>query len=120
MKVLVVDDSRSLTNLVKRIVETMGHQAVVAEDGLHGLELLKQGGFDCVLLDWNLPGMNGLEVLAAIRQDHPSHLPVLMLTAEDKEEQVNSALEKGASGYIVKPFDPEMLRARLKLVASSR
>lgn len=115
IKFLVVDDFSTMRRIVRNLLKELGYtNAEEAEDGAVGLQKLKGGGFDFVISDWNMPNMDGLQLLQAVRAD-PSlkHLPVLMITAEAKKENIIAAAQSGASGYIVKPFTAGTLNDKL-------
>lgn len=113
--VLVVDDSAVSRRMLAGLLSELELDPILAEDGETGLNLLRQRQPDCVLLDWNMPGMDGLSFLDALRGTHPD-LPVVMVTSESDLEHIATALKRGASEYIMKPFDLESLRTKLSLV----
>ncbi|WP_116137445.1 chemotaxis response regulator CheY [Trinickia diaoshuihuensis] len=115
MKILVVDDFPTMRRIVRNLLKELGYSNVdEAEDGAAGLSRLQGGGFDFVISDWNMPNMDGLEMLKRIRADAAlSHLPVLMVTAESKKENIIAAAQAGASGYVVKPFTAATLDEKL-------
>jgi two-component system, chemotaxis family, chemotaxis protein CheY len=106
MKFLVVDDFSTMRRIVRNLLKELGYTNVdEAEDGVVAMQKLTAGGFDFVVTDWNMPNMTGIELLRAIRANAQiAHLPVLMITAEAKKENIIEAAQAGASGYIVKPF----------------
>jgi two-component system chemotaxis response regulator CheY len=106
MKFLVVDDFSTMRRIIRNLLKELGFTNVdEAEDGVAALAKLKSGSFDFVVSDWNMPNMTGIELLRAIRADESlKHLPVLMVTAEAKKENIVEAAQAGASGYVVKPF----------------
>ena len=115
LKFLVVDDFSTMRRIVRNLLKELGFTNVEeAEDGDIALQKLRSGGFDFVVSDWNMPNMTGIELLKEIRND-PSlkHLPVLMVTAEAKKENIIEAAQAGASGYIVKPFTAATLDEKL-------
>jgi len=115
IKFLVVDDFSTMRRIVRNLLKELGYtQAEEAEDGAVALQKLKGGGFDFVVSDWNMPNMDGLQLLQAVRADPAlKHLPVLMITAEAKKENIIAAAQSGASGYIVKPFTAGTLNEKL-------
>lgn len=118
MKFLIVDDfstmRRILRNLLKELEFTNADEA---EDGVAALNKLRGGQFDFVISDWNMPNMTGIELLVAIRADPTlKHLPVLMVTAEAKKENIIAAAQAGASGYVVKPFTAAVLEEKLNKI----
>ena len=106
LKFLVVDDFSTMRRIIRNLLKELGFTNVdEAEDGVAGLAKLRGGDFDFVISDWNMPNMTGIELLRAIRADAAlKHLPVLMVTAEAKKENIIEAAQAGASGYVVKPF----------------
>src|SRR4030067_3111648 len=105
-KFLVVDDFSTMRRIVRNLLKELGYANVEeAEDGVDGLAKLRAGSFDFVVSDWNMPNMDGLDMLKNIRADAAlSKLPVLMVTAEAKKENIIAAAQGGASRYGVKPF----------------
>ena len=115
LKFLVVDDFSTMRRIVRNLLKELGYTNVdEAEDGSVGLQKLKGGDFQFVVTDWNMPVMTGIDMLKAIRADPTlKHLPVLMITAEAKKENIIEAAQSGASGYIVKPFTAATLEEKL-------
>lgn len=115
MKFLVVDDFSTMRRIVRNLLKELGYTNVdEAEDGVVAMQKLTAGGFDFVVTDWNMPNMTGIELLRAIRANGQlAHLPVLMITAEAKKENIIEAAQAGASGYIVKPFTAATLSEKL-------
>jgi len=115
MKVLVVDDFSTMRRIIKNLLRDLGFTNISeADDGSTALPMLKEGDFDFVVTDWNMPGMQGIDLLKAIRADGKlSHIPVLMVTAEAKKEQIVMAAQAGVNGYIVKPFTAATLNTKL-------
>jgi two-component system, chemotaxis family, chemotaxis protein CheY len=115
MKILVVDDFPTMRRIVRNLLKELGYGNVdEAEDGAAGLARLRGGGFDFVITDWNMPNLDGLSMLQQIRADATlSHLPVLMVTAESKKENIIAAAQAGANGYVVKPFTAATLDEKL-------
>ncbi|SAL20622.1 chemotaxis response regulator CheY [Caballeronia telluris] len=118
MKILVVDDFPTMRRIVRNLLKELGYSNVdEAEDGAAGLARLRGGGFDFVISDWNMPNLDGLSMLQQIRADAAlSHLPVLMVTAESKKENIIAAAQAGASGYVVKPFTAATLDEKLSKI----
>jgi two-component system chemotaxis response regulator CheY len=115
IKFLVVDDFSTMRRIVRNLLKELGFTNVdEAEDGAVAWQKLQGGGFDFVITDWNMPNMDGLTLLQTVRGD-PAHnkLPVLMITAEAKKENIIAAAQAGASGYIVKPFTAATLNEKL-------
>lgn len=115
MKFLVVDDFSTMRRIVRNLLKEIGYSDVdEAEDGAAGLAKLRAGHFDFVVCDINMPNMNGLEMLREVRADAAlKGIPVLMVTAEAKKEDIINAAQCGASGYIVKPFTRATLEEKL-------
>ncbi|MEW5771848.1 MAG: chemotaxis response regulator CheY [Pseudomonadota bacterium] len=115
LKFLVVDDFSTMRRIVRNLLKELGYTNVdEAEDGVAALQKLNGGNFQFVVTDWNMPNMTGIELLKAIRADGGlKHLPVLMITAEAKKENIIEAAQNGASGYIVKPFTAATLEEKL-------
>jgi two-component system chemotaxis response regulator CheY len=115
MRFLVVDDFSTMRRIVRNLLKELGHTEVEeADDGNVALARLKAEKFDFVVSDWNMPNMTGLELLKAVRADAQlKHLPLLMVTAEAKKENIVEAAQAGASGYIVKPFTAATLDEKL-------
>ena len=118
MKILVVDDFSTMRRIVRNLLKELGFANVEeAEDGAVALQKLQEGGFDFVVTDWNMPNIDGLQLLQAIRSNPTlSRLPVLMITAEAKKENIIAAAQAGASGYIVKPFTAATLAEKLQKI----
>lgn len=118
MKFLVVDDFSTMRRIVRNLLKELGYTNVdEAEDGLVALQKLEAGGFDFVVTDWNMPNMDGLTLLQNIRKNNAlKHLPVLMITAEAKKENIIAAAQAGASGYIVKPFTAATMAEKLQKI----
>lgn len=119
LKFLVVDDFSTMRRIVRNLLKELGFTNVdEAEDGAVALQKLKTiGNFQFVVSDWNMPNMTGIELLKAIRADESlKHLPVLMITAEAKKENIVEAAQSGASGYIVKPFTAAVLEEKMNKI----
>ena len=118
MKILIVDDFPTMRRIIKNLLKDLGFENVdEAEDGAMGLEKLRNGNFDFVVSDWNMPNMDGLEMLKTIRADpNLASLPVLMVTAEAKKENIIAAAQAGANGYVVKPFTAATLEEKLNKI----
>jgi len=114
IKVLLADDDPNILALAKFNLELDGFDVVVADDGHRALEQARSASLDLIVLDLMLPGLSGLEVLAALKADEATmRIPVFMLTARTAPADRQAAVEAGASGYLTKPFDPEALTKRL-------
>ena len=122
IKYLVVDDFSTMRRIVKNLLQELGYQHVQeADDGKTAWPMLQTGSFDFVITDWNMPLMPGLELLKAIRADEKlKSLPVLMVTAEAKREQIVEAVQAGVSGYVVQPFTAEILKQKLDKILQAR
>ena len=111
---LVVDDSRVVRKIARRILEAGGYAVTEAEDGSKALDACRAAMPDCVLLDWNMPVMNGIEFLKALRKEYgPENPPVLFCTTETDMAFIEQAIEHGAQEFIMKPFDAEILMGKL-------
>ncbi len=118
MKILVVDDFSTMRRIIRNLLKELGFSNVQeAEDGVQALRTLRAEQFDFVVSDWNMPNMTGIDLLREIRKDPAlKHLPVLMVTAEAKRENIIEAAQAGASGYVVKPFTSITLDEKLKKI----
>ena len=118
LKFLVVDDFSTMRRIVRNLLKELGYTNVdEAEDGAIALQKLNSGSFDFVVTDWNMPNMDGLTLLQTIRRTPQlKHLPVLMITAEAKKENIIAAAQAGASGYVVKPFTAVTLAEKLQKI----
>jgi two-component system chemotaxis response regulator CheY len=118
MKFLVVDDFSTMRRIVRNLLKELGYTNIdEAEDGVGALAKLKGGSFDFVVSDWNMPNMTGIDMLRAIRADESlRHLPVLMVTAEARKENIIEAAQAGASGYVVKPFTAATLEEKINKI----
>jgi two-component system chemotaxis response regulator CheY len=114
MKILIVDDFATMRRIVRNLLKEIGYgNADEAEDGQAALNMLRSGRFDFVVTDLNMPNMNGFELLRHIRADEKlKSLPVLLVTAEARREDIVTAAQAGASGYIVKPFTKATLEEK--------
>ncbi|OAZ98527.1 chemotaxis response regulator CheY [Halomonas sp. G11] len=118
MSFLVVDDFPTMRRIVRSLLKELGFTNVEeAEDGQDALNKLRAGSFEFVVSDWNMPNLDGLEMLKEIRQDDAlKDLPVLMVTAEAKKENIIAAAQAGANGYVVKPFTAATLEEKLNKI----
>ncbi len=118
MKFLIVDDFSTMRRIVRGLLKEIGYNnAEEAEDGAAALNMLKSAKFDFVVSDINMPNMNGFELLAAVKKDDTlKHLPVLMVTAEARKEDIVRAAQDGAAGYIVKPFTKATLEEKVQKI----
>ncbi|BDH45411.1 chemotaxis protein CheY [Salmonella enterica subsp. enterica serovar Choleraesuis] len=118
MKFLVVDDFSTMRRIVRNLLRELGFNNVEeAEDGVDALSKLKANSFDFVISDWNMPNMDGLALLKTIRTDGAmAELPVLLVTAEARKENIIAAAQAGASGYVVKPFTAATLEEKLNKI----
>ncbi|RDH81152.1 MAG: chemotaxis protein CheY [endosymbiont of Galathealinum brachiosum] len=115
MKILIVDDFSTMRRIIKNLLRDLGfNNTEEADDGNTGLPKLQSGNFDFLVTDWNMPGMTGIDLLRAVRADERlKTLPVLMVTAEAKKEQIVLAAQEGVNGYIVKPFTAQTLKEKI-------
>jgi len=118
LKVLVVDDMSTMRRILKNVLKQIGFSDLIeAENGQDALTKLKAGEFGLVVSDWNMPVMQGIELLRAIRADPElKHLPFLMVTAEAQKENIIEAVQAGVSNYVVKPFTAEALQEKLEKI----
>ncbi|QNQ21559.1 chemotaxis protein CheY [Kosakonia sp. SMBL-WEM22] len=118
LRFLVVDDFATMRRIVRNLLKDLGFNRVEeAEDGLDALNKLRADAFDFVISDWNMPNMDGLQLLTEIRNDaNLKTMPVLMVTAEAKKENIIAAAQAGASGYVVKPFTAATLEEKLNKI----
>ncbi len=115
MKILIVDDFSTMRRIIKNLLRDLGFRNTVeADDGLTAIPILSAGGIDFLVTDWNMPGMQGIDLLRHVRADaNLSTMPVLMVTAEQKREQIIEAAQAGVNGYIVKPFTAATLKEKI-------
>ena len=115
LKILIVDDFSTMRRIIKNLLSDLGfNNTAEADDGQTALPLLKNGNFDFLVTDWNMPGMDGLALLKLVRADERlKGMPVLMVTAEAKREQIVVAAEAGVNGYVVKPFTAVTLKEKI-------
>ncbi len=119
MTILTVDNSRAMRDMLRHSLVAAGFRVIQAEDGLHGLEVLASETPDVIVTDINMPRMDGFGFIQAVRQDETRRAtPVLVLTTEVDTEKKTRAREAGATGWIVKPFDPEKLVDAIRRVAA--
>jgi two-component system chemotaxis response regulator CheY len=122
IRFLVVDDFSTMRRMLRGVLNELGYDNVIeAEDGNQALPILMQGGVDFLVTDWNMPGMQGLELLKAVRSDpRLAKLPVLLVTAEAKRDQIVEAAQAGVSGYVLKPFTAQTLKAKIEKILAMR
>lgn len=118
MRVLIVDDYKTMLRIIRNLLKQIGFNNVEeASDGGEALDLLRAGGIDLVISDWNMEPMTGLQLLKEVRSDdNLKDTPFIMVTAESKTENVVAAKQAGVSNYIVKPFNAETLKTKLESV----
>lgn len=118
MKILVVDDHESMRKIEKQILNDLGYKNVdMADDGTTALPMLQNGSYDFVISDWNMPQMEGIDLLKAIRaDDRIGKTPVLLVTAESKKEKIIEAAQAGVNDYVVKPFNAEILSEKISRI----
>ena len=122
LRFLVVDDFSTMRRIIKNFLNDLGYANVQeADDGNTALPILKGGKIDFLITDWNMPGMPGLDLLKAVRA-YPAlaKLPVLLLTAEAKREQIVEAAQAGVNGYVIKPFTAQILKEKLDKILQTR
>lgn len=118
INILIVDDLSTMRRIIKNLLRDLGfYNTAEADDGQAALPMLKSGKFDFLITDWSMPGMDGLTLLKAVRANQElSDMPVLMVTAEAKREQIVVAAEAGVNGYIVKPFTAATLKEKIEKI----
>jgi len=118
-KVLTVDDSRTIRNMLLVTLNNAGFETIQAEDGVEGLEVLEECNPDVIVTDINMPRLDGFGFIEGVRQNERYRaIPILVLTTESDAEKKNRAREAGATGWIVKPFDPSKLIAAIERVTA--
>ncbi len=115
MKILIVDDFSTMRRIIKNLLRDLGfNNTQEADDGTTALPMLQSGNFDFLVTDWNMPGMQGIDLLKTLRADPKfADLPILMVTAEAKREQIIEAAQAGVNGYVVKPFTAATLKEKI-------
>ena len=118
MKILIVDDFSTMRRIIKNLLRDLGFtNTVEADDGTTALPILQSGTIDFLVTDWNMPGMTGIELLRAVRADEKlKTIPVLMVTAEAKRDQIIAAAQAGVNGYVVKPFTAVALKEKIEKI----
>lgn len=118
MQILVVDDFSTMRRIIKNLLRELGfNNAAEADDGTSALPMLQTGKYDFLITDWNMPKMPGIELLRAVRADPKlASLPVLMVTAEARRDQIVEAAQAGVNGYVVKPFSAETLKEKIEKI----
>ena len=118
---LVVDDFSTMRRIIKNLLNDLGYSNITeADDGNSALPLLKNGQFDFLITDWNMPGMAGLDLVKHVRADvRLGKMPVLMLTAEAKREQIVEAVQAGVNGYVIKPFTAATLKEKIEKILAT-
>lgn len=121
LRILVVDDFATMRRIIRNLLRDLGFTNVAeADDGTTAWPMLQAAQFDLLITDWNMPGMAGLDLLKAVRADaRLAKLPVLMLTAEAKREQIVAAAQAGVNGYVIKPFTAETLKSKLDKIQAA-
>lgn len=115
MKILIVDDFSTMRRIIKNLLRDLGFSNTdEADDGNTALPKLQAGNYDFLVTDWNMPGMQGIDLLKAVRADPKlASLPVLLVTAEAKKEQIVEAAQAGVNGYVIKPFTAATLKEKI-------
>jgi len=118
MKILIVDDFSTMRRIIKNLLRDLGYtNTLEADDGKTALPMLQNGNFDFLVTDWNMPGMTGIDLLKLVRADDKlKTLPVLMVTAEAKRDQIVAAAQAGVNGYVVKPFTAVALKEKIERI----
>ena len=115
MKILIVDDFSTMRRIIKNLLRDLGfNNTSEADDGSSALVALRAGDFDFLITDWNMPGMQGIDLLKEVRADAKlANIPVLMVTAEARRDQIVEAAQAGVNGYVVKPFTAATLKEKI-------
>jgi two-component system chemotaxis response regulator CheY len=118
MKILIVDDFSTMRRIIKNMLRDLGFtNTYEADDGTTALPMLQNGSFDFLITDWNMPAMSGIDLLSYVRaDDYIKYLPVLMVTAEAKREQIIKAARAGVNGYVIKPFTAQVLKGKIEKI----
>ncbi len=118
MKILIVDDFSTMRRIIKNLLRDLGFtNTVEADDGTTALPILQAGSIDFLVTDWNMPGMTGIELLRVVRADEKlKSIPILMVTAEAKRDQIIAAAQAGVNGYVVKPFTAVALKEKIEKI----
>lgn len=118
MKILLVDDSRTIRNIQKNVLKQLGHTDIVeAEDGIQALAQMKEHKIELMLVDWNMPNMDGITLVRKVRETNKS-IPMIMCTTEAEKTRVLEAIKAGVNNYVVKPFTVESLGEKLNQTIS--
>jgi len=122
IKVLVVDDFPTMRRIIRNLLKQIGYNSIEeAEDGIQALAMLRKGGAGLVVSDWNMPHMEGIDLLRNVRKDASlEDIAFLMVTAEAEKEKVIEAIKSGVDNYIVKPFTAETLKEKIEKIAERR
>ena len=122
IRILIVDDFSTMRRIVKNLLNDLGFfNTAEADDGHSALAELRKGPFDLIITDWNMPGMPGIDLLKQVRADATlAKIPVLMVTAEAKREQIIEAAQAGVSGYVIKPFTAATLKEKIDKILASK
>ena len=117
MNVLIVDDSKPILMMVTEILNELGHKAYTAVDGSNAYEVLSENKeIELILLDWNMPVMNGLEFLQKNKEENIFDIPIFMMTTEKSPEKIQTALENGVADYIMKPFTADIVENKIEML----
>ncbi|MEE8058880.1 MAG: chemotaxis response regulator CheY [Pseudomonadales bacterium] len=118
MKILIVDDFSTMRRIIKNLLRDLGFSNTAeADDGVTALPMLQNGNIDFLVTDWNMPGMTGIDLLKAVRaDDRLKDMPILMVTAEAKRDQIVEAAQAGVNGYVVKPFTAAVLKEKIEKI----
>ena len=120
MRILIVDDSNSITMVVSQMLKEAGHEPLRAVDGKDAIDVLgKEENIDLILLDWNMPNMSGIEFLQYNAENKVAACPIIMMTTENKPDNIRKALELGVSEYIMKPFTQDILVSKINSVVGT-
>jgi len=118
LRVLIVDDMATMRRILRGTLEQLGFSNIdEAEGGTFALPMIQQGSYELLITDWNMPDMAGIDLVKAVRAEEKyNDMPIVMVTAEAKKEQVVEAVKAGVNGYVIKPFTPAGLKEKLDKV----
>lgn len=116
MKILVIDDSKMIKLLVRDFLTKLGHEVLEAENGMKGFELLGRENVDLIMLDYNMPELDGPGFLRKYKVENNGKVPVIMMTTENSLEKITEVLNLGAAEYVMKPFDQDILKEKIAMV----
>jgi len=121
MNILVVDDSKTMRVIIAKMLKELGNNIYEAGNGKEAIDFLKTNNVDLIMADWNMPEMNGYDMLIAIKSDERTkNIPVIMVTTESEVSNVQKAIDSGANGFITKPFKKETIQSKLQELTGAK